>query len=180
MTEEIIIDGVNVAGCGYFCETDKECSICGMGTDGEDTFCRDCKDNSNCYYKQLKRLEEKYNTLVNKFFNSETDKTRLKQENFELKESLKVFNRPDVNRVLTLYKVGDIDLLEKKCDRLEQENKELLEARNHFMGVNLKYFNALEEIRDYLYTLTTVDNDFPNTETYLRINDKIEEVLNEN
>jgi hypothetical protein len=35
-----------------------------------------------------------------------------------------------------------------------------------------------EEIRDYLNTLTTVDTDFVNTETYLRINDKIEEVLN--
>ena len=57
MEREIIIDGVNVAGCGYFCEADKECSICGMGTDGEDTFCRDCKDNSNCYYKQLQQLK---------------------------------------------------------------------------------------------------------------------------
>ena len=63
MQEEIIIDGVNVAGCGYFCETDKECNICGMGTSGEDTFCRDCKDNSNCYYKQLKRLEQENKEL---------------------------------------------------------------------------------------------------------------------
>ena len=34
----------------------------------------------------------------------------------------------------------------KQLKHLEQENKELLEARNHFMRVNLKYFNALEEI----------------------------------
>lgn len=37
--------------------------------------------------------------------------------------------------------------MEKNIKRLEQENKGLLEARNHFMGVNLKYFNALEEIK---------------------------------
>lgn len=110
MTEEII-NGINVANCGYFCETDKECSICGMGTSGEDTFCRDCKDNSNCYYKKLKRLE--------------------------------------------------------------QENKKLLEARNHFMGVNLKYFNALEEIKVISdnYNLTV-------NERRKQIADKINEVLN--
>lgn len=72
MDKEIIIDGVNVAGCGYFCEIDKECSICGMGTDGEDTFCRYCKDNSNCYYKQLQQL---------------------KAENERLKEEIKKYER---------------------------------------------------------------------------------------
>lgn len=61
--KEIIIDDVNVAECGYFCEFDKECSICGMGTDGEDTFCKYCKDNSNCYFKQLKRLEQENEKL---------------------------------------------------------------------------------------------------------------------
>ena len=40
------------------------------------------------------------------------------------------------------------NILLDNIKRLEQENKKLLEARNHFMGVNLKYFNALEEIRD--------------------------------
>lgn len=55
--EEIIVDSVDVAGCGYFCEADNECNICGMGTDGEDTFCRLCKDNPNCYYKQLAKLK---------------------------------------------------------------------------------------------------------------------------
>lgn len=60
---EIYIDGVNVAECGYFCEVDNECSICGMGTDGEDTFCKNCKDNSNCYYKQLQQLKTENESL---------------------------------------------------------------------------------------------------------------------
>ena len=83
MDKEIIIDGVNVAGCGYFCESDNECSICGMGTDGEDTFCRYCKDNSNCYYKQLQQL---------------------KAENERLKEELDKYNvQPPACVVDTVY-----------------------------------------------------------------------------
>lgn len=54
----------NFGSCGYY--VDEECTICGMGTDGEDTFCKYCKDNPNCYYKQL---------------------AELKAENYELKEN---------------------------------------------------------------------------------------------
>ena len=45
----------NFENCGYY--IDDECTICGMGTDGEDTFCKYCKDNPNCYYKQLAELK---------------------------------------------------------------------------------------------------------------------------
>lgn len=45
----------NFENCGYY--TNGECNICGMGIDGEDTFCRLCKDNPNCYYKQNTTLK---------------------------------------------------------------------------------------------------------------------------
>lgn len=45
----------NFENCGYY--TDKECNIYGMGISGEDTFCRLCKDNPKCYYKQLLGLK---------------------------------------------------------------------------------------------------------------------------
>ena len=159
MQEEIIIDGVNVAECNAYkeghCLDKTAILLCDTNK---------CSNYNDCYYKQLQRLEEKYNTLVNKFFNLETDKAHLKQENFELKESLKVFNRPDVNRVLTLYKVGDIDLLEKKCDSLEQENKKLKEKSKQYrewldraesgerdeIDIGNNYRKALEEIRDLI------------------------------
>ena len=118
------------------------------------------------YRREKYALEKRfcYPFNRNKFFNLETDKAHLKQENFELKESLKVFNRPDVNRVLTLYKVGDIDLLEKKCDRLEQENKKLKEKSKQYrewldraesgerdeIDIGNNYRKALEEIRDLI------------------------------
>jgi len=87
MTEEIIIDGVNVAGCCCF-----ENNRC-LWTKRyyESDVCPMCEKINNCYYKQLKRLEEKYDTLTNKFFNSETDKTRLEQENKELEKKLNAF-----------------------------------------------------------------------------------------
>lgn len=57
-----------------------------------------------------------------------------------------------------------------KCTSLEQENKELLEARNHFMGVNLKYFNALEEIRILATKNVSIEN-------FVKIQNKINECL---
>ena len=53
----------------------------------------------------------------------------------------------------------------KQLQRLKQENE--------------KQRKALEEIREYINTLSSVDSDFVNTETYLRITDKVNEVLNE-
>ena len=41
----------------------------------------------------------------------------------------------------------------KRYKLLEQENKKLLNARNHFMAENLKYFNALEEIKTQIECL---------------------------
>lgn len=90
MSEEIIIDGVDVSGCEFFCnmsngEPDTLCH-CYKDMYGFDTNCKYNEAAKNCYYKQLKRLQEKYDTVVNKFFNSETDKTRLQAENEELKK----------------------------------------------------------------------------------------------
>ena len=42
-----------------------------------------------------------------------------------------------------------------------------------------KYKNAFEEIKSYLNTLNSIDGDFVNTETYLRIISVINEVANE-
>lgn len=56
MTEEIIIDGVNVAGCGAY--KDKHCK-----DKTSIMFCDTnlCSNYPYCYYKQLKRLEQENN-----------------------------------------------------------------------------------------------------------------------
>jgi len=162
MTEEIIIDGVDVAGCGYFYETDKECNICGMGTDGEDTFCRDCKDNSNCYYKQLKRLE---------------------QENRELRKA----NEISIEKVTVTAEAKRLQELEQENKELKTciEMIENTEGQAHIEGVRLakenkNYRSALEEIRVIADdTLKVCDDDCGNARKIKLIIDKINEVLNE-
>ena len=81
MTEEIIIDGVNVAGCEHYCEklntgsgiiqnTSKQgfCLHNITGLQNADIYFRvlsfpKCREQSNCHYKQLKRLEQENKKL---------------------------------------------------------------------------------------------------------------------
>ena len=77
MTEEIIIDGVNVAGCEYF-DRDSSLNNCLAHCIPypECTCYESCDEHPNCYYKQLKRL---------------------KQENKELKEEIRFHNKENSN-----------------------------------------------------------------------------------
>lgn len=95
MTEEIIIDGANVAGCVNFVG----CNMCNDFLDGQ------CEGH-NCEYKQLKRLEQ------------ERDEWKKKYEdvaNENLKEIYELIKKNDCWR-------GIVNVV---CSKLEQENKEL-------------------------------------------------------
>lgn len=63
MSEQIIIDGVDVSGCEFrFCTYGCDC----MSSNRETkvlTESAHCSDNHNCYYKQLKRKEQEYEEL---------------------------------------------------------------------------------------------------------------------
>lgn len=148
MTEEIIVDGVNVAGCEYLCTNHMGNNCLNHNQD----FSMNCKNNNDCYYKQLIRLE---------------------QENKELRERLsgKTFFCENCEK-----QARENEKLKEKVKLRENELANMAEQAN--MRINT-YLSALEEIRDYLNTLSSVDSDFPNTETYLRIQDKIGDVLNE-
>lgn len=72
MTEEIIIDGVDVAGCEYALTPKKQCPVKPMYYAKETSCiaCKEhntklnfCKNNPNCYYKQLKRLKQENEEL---------------------------------------------------------------------------------------------------------------------
>lgn len=73
--KQIIIDGVDVSKCEHAYistslfeeETYAQCSA--FFLENEDSYC-ECKENPNCYYKQLKRAEqklEKIKKVCNKF-----------------------------------------------------------------------------------------------------------------
>ena len=93
----------NCKKCGYY--SDGECNICGMGISGEDTFCRLCKDNPNCYYKQL---------------------SELKAENERLKEEIKEYKKHSK----CAWKCFEGTLCEEgeKYKQTLQEIKEIAEA----------------------------------------------------
>ena len=171
--DKVIIDGVDVSECEHYraeietkmpygeyeIQKDK-CHYSGI------EVIQNCKGNKGCIYKQLKRLQA---------------------ENFELKESLKVFQRPDITKILTLYKVGDIELLEQKCDRLqvendnlkddidkqqlyvdslEQENERLKEEKggmqiliDNYIALTEKYHQALKEIRNIILSPEIIDEE---------------------
>ena len=79
MTEEIIIDGVNVVGCKFYTKNNCNCSI----------FWTPCEELDTCYYKQLKRLEQENDALKSQLdFEVQSKEVidELEQENKELKE----------------------------------------------------------------------------------------------
>jgi chromosome segregation ATPase len=155
MTEEIIIDGVNVSECDYISDLDCSC-IFVKNYYGTTTSIR-CSQVKNCHYKQLKRLE---------------------QENKELKRKIEILLGQlvinDGEDVTVQISQSQFD----EYNELKQENEKLLDARNHFMGVNLKYFNALEEIKSIADKFDYWNNNLPEaSEVISEIKDKINEVL---
>ena len=82
MADKIIIDGINVAGCEYIYyaidDKNKQIPRCTIGCKFHNFAC----ENENCYYKQLKHLE---------------------QENVRLKENLEDFQ----NRYSKQYQVNE-------------------------------------------------------------------------
>ena len=127
MTEEIIIDGVDVAGCEYYKGKCMEYThYCQIG-------CKECTDIGIklCHYKQTERFKAKI--------------TRLEQENKELKKQIE-----SDKGLITVGGKQQYEYLQK-IDELEQENKELKELNKKICEDWEKeikvYWNALEEIR---------------------------------
>ena len=60
--KQIIIDGVDVSGCEYYNKDDKTCREVNGNYDTDICEFDKC-ENSNCYYKQLKRKEQECEKL---------------------------------------------------------------------------------------------------------------------
>ena len=104
--KEIIIDGVDVSECKYYVTYTKDCI-------NDNKSYNKCESYNDCYYKQLKRLEQ--------------ENEELKHRNENLRIALKTYEMPEVIKVLTDWRTGELQLQEKRLN---------------------KYKHALEEIRD--------------------------------
>lgn len=128
MTEEIIVDGVDVAGCNEFLEPD--------GCDSADCASFQCDRNPNCYYKQLKRLEQENKELKEKIIELSEEKGHLIVENYTLKES---------NQSLSMLGVD----LASANETIRKEFFRADKNKDMWRETAGKYRSALEEIRDY-------------------------------
>ena len=146
MSEETIMNGIDVSECGFCCWKHN-------GNELIENYCavfnNKCICNPQCYFKQLQRL---------------------KQENEELKEDLKVYHRPDIIKVLTDYRTGELGLLQEKYNTLT--NKFFNSEAN-----NYKFKQALEEIRKNIAKLIAKKGYAETEEDFILA--KTIEVLNE-
>lgn len=170
--EKIIIDGVDVSECRFYQETLKAynngkissskgygfCThnIKGLNNAGcyAENFAR-CLNN-NCYYKQLKRLEEKYNKMV-----------KISEENLIKYEDLRLKNLA-LEKELQNYKFSQsLEMpYDIKINELEKENEKLKTALEEIkkltvIGINASQCNcglrALAD--DILQIISEVEND---------------------
>ena len=163
MTEEIIIDGVNVAGCVQLIE--EPFYPCGLG--GE------CKGWENCYYKQLKRLEQENKELGRKAFLAEQN-VQTTAATFCEKDN-KIIELEQENKELK----SDVLKWQKAFSRQYQinENKGYSKAEEN-------YRSTLEEIRNDLKEVCKEECDYAKPKfcgdcdcRYGQILNKINEVL---
>ena len=158
--KEIIIDGVDVSGCSYG-EIEKdifECS-CEYNVRSASMF---CKDNPNCYFKQLKRKEQEYEEL-RKYHNKcceefENEKQALLEKYNQV--SINFYNGDYCNTEhCSLLKAKEQECEELKKEQLEikkylgissktilERLEELQERRDELSEKNISYEQALDEI----------------------------------
>ena len=165
MTEEIIIDGVNVAGCIYY---KQECiANCGMFALG-DFKC----EGQICLYKQLKRLEQE-----NKELKAENEKLKAQLDVLE-EDNKKLSKENDALYNNSLQEVKE-DLV-KRVWNLQTENKELTHYLACMTEQRNNYRSALEEIREELCKGRTFYEGYFDSENLSRTDKaikKINEVL---
>ena len=152
MTEEkeaIYIDGVDVAGCKYLNKVVNEEPYCNI--DEEHLYT--CSSDENCYYKQLKRLEQENKELK------------------EVKEQLKKWNDENLKRQgeMQLW----IDLAEeqrKKYRSALEEIREIEELAYYSKGISEEPLSQ----RDFM--IDAINN---YEQRRIKILTKINEVINE-
>ena len=165
MTEEIIIDGVNVAGCEYYIQDYQRAN----NIEGRYEHCKDvcelngdnyfyCKMNNNCYYKQLKRLEQE-NKKLSKLIRGTKDYAEVCSV---CKDEVTIY--PNISG-RTDYTQNEVEcrtlarIIIRK-NNLEQENKELKE-KNATLEDKLQLRMASDKESDAFWDEIFSEKDYP-------------------
>jgi len=205
MEKNIIIDGVNVAGCKYLYNADFEFDT---HVHCLDKICRNtrCRNNPNCYYKQLQRKEQECEQWKQKYYSSTTEvkedlikqNRTLKQECEKIKELIDACNVKDINALEDAFLKFEENFImaDSECEKLKAKNKELKEENTYLQGrvkgeIHLgnkykqdfaeqvveaqRYKQALEKIEEYCIIQQAYDGDLP----FKTQMDDILEIINE-
>lgn len=174
MTEEIIIDGVNVNECKYFC---KFTTICRNENIGRVVRPR-CKNVVDCYFKQLKRKEQECEEL--KFTLKHTGLLDLMNKNVELKQECEDYKK-QVSRCSEGW--GKAETEKYWYQQVEQAKQE----ENYNLQMKLyEYKQALDEIEKIIDKMANTSiltfPDFSNEENFKMVmkqcNSGYAEILN--
>lgn len=133
MSEEIIIDGVNVSEC-YDFTYNKELDN-GEVIEHCCFYIDDDCEGQKCHYKKLKRLEQKYNEVL-KLAKDNADSNEfviqeLEKENGELKEEIKqLHNGKTTEELYTLFgkPISYWEKLEQALEEIKNNCTEMLET----------------------------------------------------
>lgn len=116
--KKIIIDGVNVRECKFRCYIDR-CMAHSCTT-------KYCKEYSNCYYKQLQRKEQKYNSTLQENVVLLQQYNEKEQECEELKEQL------DTAKINYRNECDFRDLYRQQRDRYKQALEKIEEILTYY------------------------------------------------
>lgn len=178
--EQIITDGVNVSECKHFCLEAQIPEIPFAGYSNiccEENTAKECKDNPNCYFKQLARKTQECEELKEKLKFKVQENIKLSKENRNLKNwvhlkgvEIKVnrkIKETNLEEFCRLFQFKEIQAREKKLKEWQDfENdlqwkfyrncKEWTEMRDKCN----RYREALEEIEEIADVLITETNEY--------------------
>ena len=121
MTEEIIVDGVNVWECTYSkIGIDKKC-YCEEDLYDDGTPVYECLERTECTYKQLKRLEQENNTICYNLHLAEQENKELKKQIESQKGLITVGGKAQYEMTLAYDKCKSaLEEIREYCDRIER------------------------------------------------------------
>ena len=126
--KQIIIDGVDVSGCECSSQIDLDINII-CNSNSPKKCSGYCKDNPNCYYKQLKRKEQELQQAMDNYV--QLDLQRVKE----------------YNELVDLYKAK-----EQECEELKKTLTEIKETakNNRMTKIKGEYFALISTINRML------------------------------
>ena len=116
--KQIIIDGVDVSGCECSSQIDLDINII-CNSNSPKKCSGYCKDNPNCYYKQLKRKEQELQQAMDNYV--QLDLQRVKE----------------YNELVDLYKAK-----EQECERLKWYLKEIRDDELKTLDIELDEYET--------------------------------------